>query len=100
MAQREIIWSVKAKKVFQAILEFYTIRNGSNIFSNKLLDNIEKNIELINVNPYLGLKTTISENIRYLIFSNYKIIYKFSDTSIHILMVWDCRQNPDKLIIK
>ena len=41
MAKKEIVWSNLAETQFQAILEFYSERNGNSNYSLKLLDEVE-----------------------------------------------------------
>jgi len=96
MAKRKVIWSSKSKKTFKKILEFYDERNGSNTYSLKLLADIEKIISYLPENPEIGIKTDIAETIKYLIKGDYKIIYDIQLQTIEILMIWDCRQDPEK----
>ena len=55
---------------------------------------INKNIKQISKNPTIGLKTDY-ESVRALITGDYQIIYEIFDQIILIVMIWDCRRNPD-----
>lgn len=52
-------------------------------------------------NPFVGsieeLLRDYPEDYRYLVESNYKIIYWHKDHVITIASVFDCRQNPKKI---
>jgi len=98
MAKREVIWTKNSEIQLQEILEFFTKRNKSNIYSRKLYKKFK--IELITVsnNPELGIRTRIDQ-IRGLIIEDYILFYEILEDRIIILKVWDCRQNPDKLNI-
>jgi plasmid stabilization system protein ParE len=99
MAKRKIIWSYRARIKLNAILEFYNDRNQSKTYSFKFFRKINKEIKLLLIQPDLGIKTQI-ESIRGLIVEDYILFYENSIDSIIIHTIWDCRQNPDDLIIK
>lgn len=93
---RRIVWTSLADKVFFSILEFYIERNGSKVFSAKLNKKVQATINLISKNPFLGIKSDF-ENIRVLVLDYYKIFYQIEIDRIIVHLVWDTRQNPDKL---
>lgn len=95
---RRIIWSEKAKIVFQEILAFYYKRNGTKTYSKKLNSEIKKLISLLKKQAFIGRLTDI-DNVRVLIKDNFKIFYKIEQNRIVILLVWDCRQDPNDLKI-
>jgi plasmid stabilization system protein ParE len=99
MAKGRIIWSHKARIKLTQILEFYNDRNQSNTFSTKLYWEIQKSIKLLLKQPSLGTKTN-EKSIRALIVGDYIIFYETSKNDIIIHTIWDCRQNPEDLIIK
>lgn len=95
---RKIIWTKRADNIFSEILEFYFKRNGTKIYSRKLNSEIKQFLNLLKKHPFIGKKTD-TKNIRVFIKGNYKIFYRIEPTEIVIIMVWDCRQNPDNLKI-
>ena len=100
MAKYKIEWSTEAKSDLLTILNFYIQRNKNATYSKKLNDDINKSIKLISHNPFIGIKTDF-ETVRALITGNYQIIYEIFDQIVLIIMIWDCRQNPnDKRIGK
>ncbi len=57
MAQRQIIWSQRAEEELYHVLEFYNGRNGSTTYSKKLLSSVDKLINLLPKNKYLGRRS-------------------------------------------
>ncbi len=95
MAKKKIIWSLKARKQQFEILEYYSERNGNDRYSIKLYQKFQNNLSLISKLHFIG-KPTDKENIRFLIVSDYQIFYEIKKHSIEVLLLWDCRQDPDK----
>ncbi len=91
---RRITWTRKADRVFTSILEFYIRRNVTKTYSRKINSEINKLLNLLTKQPFLGKKTD-TENLRVIIHREFKIFYRIELTEIIILMVWDCRQNPE-----
>ena len=98
MAKREVIWTQNSEIQLQDILEFFTKRNRSVIYSRKLYKKFKTELKTVSLNPELGIKTKL-DKIRGLIIEDYIIFYEILEDRIMILKVWDCRQNPDKLNI-
>ena len=80
-------------------MEFYSERNMSRSYSKKLYQRLNKELKILFKQPDIGLKTEI-ESIRGLIIDDYILFYEFVNEVIIIHSIWDCRQNPDNLIIK
>lgn len=99
MGKRKIIWSHRAQIKLFEILEFYTERNKSKAYSIKLYKKIRKELSLLNKQPELGIKTELTL-VRGLIVDEYVLFYEITTDQIIVHTVWDCRQNPDDLIIK
>lgn len=96
MAKRKIIWSAKARIQQLKILQFYADRNGNKRYSIKLYRKIQNNLKLVSRLSYIG-KQTDKENIRYLIVADYQIFYEVRKQVIEVLLIWDCRRNPENL---
>jgi plasmid stabilization system protein ParE len=95
MAKLKIRWSIEAKQDLFDILEYYILRNGNPIYSKKLNTILLKNIHNLSIHPYLG-KLTEFPTVRILIKDDYEIIYEVLDELILMIMIFDCRQNPEK----
>jgi len=98
MAKREVIWTKNSEIQLQEILEFFTKRNKSGLYSRKLYKKFRTELKTISKNPEIGIKTKIDQ-IRGLIIEDYILFYEILEDRIIILKVWDCRQNLDKLNI-
>ena len=98
MVKRKIEWLAEAKLDLKDILDFYIERNGSAGYSKKLNSKFTNSIQLLEKNPFIGIKTDF-DNVRSLIKDDYQIIYEIFDMSILILIIWDCRRNPDDIRI-
>ena len=98
MARREIVWSKNAEGHLKDVLDFYTQRNKNPTYSRTLYRLFKKELRTVLKKPEIGKKTKI-DSIRGLIVKDYIIFYEIFEVSIVVLKVWDCRQNPKKLII-
>jgi plasmid stabilization system protein ParE len=98
MVKYKVEWSIEARLDLLDILDFYYQRNGNVNYSRKLNSKINKSLNLAAKNPLIGLQTDI-ESVRAIITGDYQIIYEIIEKTILIVMVWDCRRNPDDKII-
>lgn len=98
MAKR-IKWSLQAEQEFADILDYWVNRNKSATFSLKLIDLFEEATELISTFPEIGQQTDVP-NVRNKLVRDYLIFYRVDGETIHILTIWDPRQDPDKLTIR
>ena len=99
MAKRKIIWSHRAKIKRYDILQYYIDRNKSASYSKKLNISINRELNLLQKYPDLGIKTDI-EGIRGLIIENFILFYELDKNLIIVHYIWDSRQNPDELKVK
>ena len=98
MAERAVTWTKASEIQLQEILLFYTRRNKNTRYSRKLYRKFKSELKTAAKNPELGIRTKL-ERIRGLIIEDYIIFYEILEDRILILKIWDCRQNPDNLII-
>jgi plasmid stabilization system protein ParE len=94
MAKFKVEWSIEAKLELIDILDFYINRNNSITYSYKLNKKINKSIQLLRRNPFLGIPTEY-DSVRALITGDYQIIYEVFDQLILVIMIWDCRRDPE-----
>lgn len=99
MAQRQVIWSHRARIRLYEILGYFAERNKSHTYSVKLFQRISKQLKLAAAQPDLGIRTDV-EDVRGLIVDDYIVFYEAATDRIIVHTVWDCRQDPDKLKIK
>ncbi len=95
MAKR-IIWSADAKMQLREILEFFKERNQTSSYSIKLNNFFKKTVSHISNHPKVGIRTGYGD-VRAKVVSDFIIFYEEQETSINILVIWDCRQDPEKL---
>jgi plasmid stabilization system protein ParE len=98
MVKYKVEWSAESRLDLIDILEFYRIRNKSALYSKKLNSKINKSIRFITKNPLIGLQSQI-DSVRALITGDYQIIYEILDKLIVIIMIWDCRRDPEDKIL-
>jgi plasmid stabilization system protein ParE len=96
----KIEWSELATKQLNDIYDYYSLKASPRI-AKKIVNKIVGRVEILLKNPLSGPKeellTEMQEDFRYLVESNYKIIYWKEDEIITIASVFDCRQNPEKM---
>ena len=97
MAKKEVIWSLRAQQDRLEILEYWINRNKSTQYSEKLYKLFKEAIKIISVHPDIGKPTDI-KGIRLKIIRDYLMIYEIHDQRIDILIIWDSRRNPKKLM--
>lgn len=83
MAKKSVIWTQTAIRQRREILKYWTIRNHSSIYAEKLIGFIKDRIDLILDNPEAGKQTNHSDN-REAAMGNFSIYYKIADSRIYI----------------
>ena len=97
-----IFWSQLAEEKLEDIFEYYKTTASLRIAQNLINGLVDQTLLLIN-NPFIGQKEELladrSEDFRYLVYKNYKIIYWLNKAKsrVEIANVFDSRQNPIKL---
>lgn len=98
----EIFWSHFAEDKLKEIFEYYKLKAGIKVatkIANQIVDctiNLDKNPRIGTIEELLKDR---KQEFRYLVSTNYKIIYyiNFETKRIVIANVFDCRQNPEKI---
>ena len=96
MARKQIIWSRNARFQLQSVLEFYIERNRSNVYSLKLLDQVEDLMLTLSQNEYIG-RLTSNKSTRVIPMKVYLVFYEINIDAIEIVSFWDNRQNDEGL---
>ena len=95
-----IEWSELSERQLKDIFDYYSIAASPRIARN-IINRIIKRVSVLETNPLVGPKEELlveyPEDFRYLVESNYKIIYWKKENLITIASVFDCRQNPEKI---
>ncbi|HAH24051.1 MAG TPA: type II toxin-antitoxin system RelE/ParE family toxin [Prolixibacteraceae bacterium] len=96
----KIRWSDSASAELEELFDYYRA-NVSLIVARKLLKAIIQKTLILESNPFVGVKEPLlsdrPDEYRYLVYKNYKIIYRCNDNLVVIITVFDSRQNPIKL---
>jgi len=96
----KIIWSSRAEKDLMIIYDYYAIISLQ--IAKSLVLGITRRVEsLKNGFVNIGQKEILLERkgfkYRYLVYRNYKIIYRVENNSIIVITIYDSRQDPEKL---
>ena len=92
----KIKWTHEAKSQFKEILNYWEERNGSRIYSRKLIKLFDKAVVRLASYPEMG-RMTDNHRIRLKIIRNYFLYYSFDESKIVVLGVFDMRRDPDYL---
>lgn len=95
-----IEWSEQSERQLKDIFDYYSFEVNPRI-AKKIINRILNRVSILESNPSAGPKEELlsdyPEEFRYLVESNYKIIYWHKENLITIASVFDCRQNPEKI---
>ena len=97
MAKRLVVWTETAAMQRREILRYWTIRNGSAKYAEKLIRLTKERISIILDNPN-GFKLTTYPETRESAMGHFSIYYKLKDEKLIIMAFWDNRQDPKKLL--
>lgn len=97
MAERIVVWTETAARQRREILKFWTKRNGSTIFAEKLIKLIAARINIILKHPE-SFKSTTYPNTRASAMGHFSIFYKLTKDKLIITAFWDNRQDPKNLL--
>lgn len=97
-----IEWSELSIRQLKDIFDYYSAVANTRI-ARKIINRIHDRVSILEDNPQAGPKEPLLENhheeYRFLVETNYKIIYWQKDNLITISSVFDCRQNPHNIKI-
>ena len=96
----QLNWTEPARDDLEEIIRYYG--NFSHKTALYYSEEILKAGERLMLMPAMGPKEPLLEqydkNYRYVLVQHrYKLIYLYENETCSILMVWDCRQNPNTL---
>jgi plasmid stabilization system protein ParE len=97
MAKKSVVWTETAIKQRREILKYWTIRNKSTTYAEKLIGLINERTKLLSQNSEAG-KPTNHLDTRVAAMGNFSIYYKNEIDRLVITAFWDNRQDPKKLV--
>lgn len=92
-----IIWSHQAETDYIDTLKYWVAHNQSNMYSSKLIIEVEKKEKLIAQNPNIGTPSEIAGVKYVLIDRNFSLYYRTNEDVVEVLAFWDNRRNPENL---
>ena len=93
----KIVWDNVAKADLKIIYEFFELK--SNQAAKNVINDIIKQSKNIHFAEQYQVDEFLGEPFRQMIVRSYKIIFKVnSENEIRILQIFDCRQNPIKIL--
>ncbi|WP_431125918.1 type II toxin-antitoxin system RelE/ParE family toxin [Flagellimonas flava] len=96
MAPRPVAWTKTADIQFVGILEYWTKKNKSTLYPQKLVQLVSKRTQLISTNPFI-FRSTPFKGVRVAPLGPFNMYYKVTKERIIITAFWDNRQDPRKL---
>ncbi len=97
MAKRIVVWTMTATKQRRMILKYWTEKNGSTVFAEKLISLIKERIHMIEFHPF-AYKATTYLDVRVSSLGHFSIYYRITEKEIIILAFWDNRREPSKVL--
>lgn len=95
-----IKWSELSEKQLKEIFDYYSLEASTRV-ARKIINKILTKVSVLETFPLVGVKESLlynyPEDFRFLVESNYKIIYWNEGDLVTIASIFDCRQNPDKI---
>ena len=97
MVKRTVEWTETAIRQRREILKYWTKRNGSTTYAEKLIGIIRERIKIILLNPE-SCKRTIYPETRVAAMGHFSIFYRLTESKLIVTAFWDNRQDPKKLL--
>ena len=95
-----IIWTREALEETKLIYEYYKLEVSLKV-AKSIKSKIFSSVKNLHKQPRKGQTEELLSHkkgeYRYLVASNYKVIYKVAEKEIFIMKVFDCRRNPEKM---
>lgn len=98
-----VIWSEFSEELIDEIFDYYKKKTKSYDVAKSIIEKILLAPDILLNNPKIGQREILlkdrSIEYRYIVVSNYKLIYYIDELkkTINIVDVFDTRQNPIKL---
>ena len=97
MAKRKIVWTETAVKQRREILRYWTERNKSTAYAQKLIEITANHLNAISKNPEAFKETEIDE-VSESAMGHFSLYYKITPDQIIVMAFWDNRQDSKKLL--
>ncbi len=94
---RKVEWTHRANKEFDHTFKYWINHNKSDVYSQKLLDETLRKVNLIVKNSKIGAQNKTNKLRRVLVFDNFSLTYRLTKNELQIVSFFDNRRNPNKL---
>jgi hypothetical protein len=98
MAEYIVAWTNTAIKQRRAILKYWTKRNKSTLYAEKIIYLTDLKLLEICSNPFSYLNADY-EDTKVAIMGHFSIYFEIRNDYIYVKAFWDNRQNPKKLFL-
>ncbi len=97
MVKRAVVWTETAARQRREVLEYWTKRNGSSRYAEKIISLTADQVQIILTNPE-SFKSTTYPGTRESALGHFSIYYRLTTDKLIITAFWDNRQDPQKLL--
>ncbi|MCL6461447.1 MAG: hypothetical protein I4O51_06210 [Flavobacterium micromati] len=94
MAKRKVIWSTHSSMDMVEIMNYYTDRNKSKDYSQKLYNSIQFKLKTLDFSVALPQKTS-DNKLFYFTIKHIFIGFDCNNNNLNVLLVIDDRRNPE-----
>lgn len=92
-------FSRRSTTQLQKILEFYDERNGSDVYSRRLLEYLLDELQLLSVMPTASSPSTQSD-VRFFYLMGFTIIFRYNSRKLTVLSIRSSWRSPLKVYRK
>ena len=96
---RLIEFSRRSTNQLQKILTFYDERNGSDVYSRRLLKCLLDEVNRIAINPTIGSPSTRLD-VRFFFMMGFTVVYRFNTKKVAVLSIRSSARRPLKVYQK
>ena len=90
-----IQWTNRARRVFEAMIDYLETEHSETSAKN-LVRAVYTKLQTLRKQPLIGRPSAKKKNIRYVLVKKRKIYYRVAGNTIHIVHIFDSRQDPKK----
>jgi len=94
-----IKWTPEAEEWYHETLKYWINHNKSNVYSLKIIYEVEKMEMLLSENPYIGatVEGAELETRRVIVLNQFSIYCNVENDVIAVVSFWNNKHNPQKL---
>jgi len=97
MVKRTVVWTETAARQRREVLKYWTKRNGTTTYAEKLIKVTTSQMQVILSHPE-SFKATTFTDTRESAIGHFSIYYKLTKNQLIITAFWDNRQDPKTLL--